>query len=115
MEKTEGTGERVGGYRVVRRLATGGTSDVLLAKAEGPHGFERSVVLKLLLSQYKHDEEFKSMFAREAAAYARLSHPSIVRLYDFFANNDQLVMVLEYIEGPPLSRLRGMLDRKSVV
>jgi serine/threonine protein kinase len=109
VEKTEGTGERVGGYRVVRRLATGGTSDVLLAKAEGPHGFERSVVLKLLLSQYKHDEEFKGMFAREAAAYARLSHPSIVRLYDFFANDDQLVMVLEYIDGPPLSRLRGML------
>ena len=109
MEKTEGTGERVGGYRVVRRLATGGTSEVLLAKAEGPHGFERSVVLKLLLSQYKHDDEFKGMFAREAAAYARLSHPSIVRLYDFFSNNDQLVMVLEYIDGPPLSRLRGML------
>jgi serine/threonine protein kinase len=109
VEKTEGTGERIGGYRVVRRLATGGTSDVLLAKAEGPHGFERSVVLKLLLSQYKHDGEFKGMFAREAAAYARLSHPSIVRLYDFFANDDQLVMVLEYIDGPPLSRLRGML------
>ena len=49
------------------------------------------------------------MFAREAAAYARLSHPSIVRLYDFFANDDQLVMVLEYIDGPPLSQLRGML------
>ena len=109
MEKSEGTGERVGGYRVVRRLATGGTSDVLLAKAEGPQGFERSVVLKLLLSQYKNDEDFKGMFAREAAAYARLSHPSIVRLYDFFSNNDQLVMVLEYIDGPPLSRLRGML------
>jgi serine/threonine protein kinase len=109
LEKAEGTGERIGGYRVVRRLATGGTSDVLLAKAEGPHGFERSVVLKLLLSQYKHDEEWKGMFAREAAAYARLSHPSIVRLYDFFANQDQLVMVLEYIDGPPLSRLRGML------
>jgi serine/threonine-protein kinase len=108
-EKTEGTGERVGSYRVVRRLATGGTSDVLLAKADGPLGFERSVVLKLLLSQYKHDDEFKGMFAREAAAYARLSHPCIVRLYDFFAHNDQLVMVLEYIDGPPLHRLRGML------
>ena len=45
MDKTEGTGQRVGGYRVVRKLATGGTSDVLLAKAEGPHGFERLVVL----------------------------------------------------------------------
>jgi|GEM_PF-756408 len=105
----ERTGDRVGGYRVVRRLAIGGTSEVLLAKAEGPHGFERSVVLKLLLSQYKNDADFKAMFAREAAAYARLAHPAIVRLYDFFAHGEQLVMVLEYIDGPALSRLRGML------
>ena len=70
LEKTEGTGERVGGYRVVRRLATGGTSDVLLAKAEGPHGFERSVVLKLLLSQYKHDDEFKGI-ANNTPPYMR--------------------------------------------
>ncbi|CAN5919570.1 hypothetical protein BH11MYX4_BH11MYX4_59090 [soil metagenome] len=102
-------GERVGAYRVVRRIATGGTSDVLLAKAEGPHGFEREVVLKVLLSKHERDAELKAMFAREAAAYARLSHPSIVRLYDFFANGEQLVMVLEYVDGPPLSRLRGML------
>jgi serine/threonine-protein kinase len=108
-EKTEGTGDRVGGYRVVRRLATGGTSEVLLAKADGPLGFERSVVLKLLLSRYKHEDDFKKMFAREAEAYARLSHPSIVRLYDFLSSGDQLVMVLEYIDGPALSRLRGML------
>ncbi|HSO36049.1 MAG TPA: protein kinase, partial [Labilithrix sp.] len=93
----------------MRRIATGGTSDVLLAKAEGPHGFEREVVLKVLLSKHERDAELKAMFAREAAAYARLSHPSIVRLYDFFANGEQLVMVLEYVDGPPLSRLRGML------
>ena len=109
MDESKGTVERVGGYRVVRRLATGGTSDVLLAKAEGPHGFERTVVLKLLLSQYRNDEEFAKMFAREAAAYARLSHPAIVQLYDFFQLDGQLVMVLEYVDGAPLSRLRGML------
>jgi eukaryotic-like serine/threonine-protein kinase len=109
VEDAKGTVERVGGYRVVRRLATGGTSDVLLAKAEGPHGFERTVVLKLLLSQYRNDEELAKMFAREAAAYARLSHPAIVQLYDFFQLDGQLVMVLEYVDGAPLSRLRGML------
>jgi serine/threonine-protein kinase len=51
------TAERIGAYRVVRRLATGGTSDVLLAKAEGPHGFERTVVLKVLLSHFGKDDE----------------------------------------------------------
>lgn len=124
MEKTESTLERIGGYRVVRRLATGGTSEVLLAKAEGPMGFERSVVLKLLLPSHRGDEELAKMFAREAAAYARLSHPCIVRLYDFFALDarqaegagtsmsrypGQLVMALEYVDGPTLQRLRGML------
>jgi serine/threonine-protein kinase len=121
--KAETTVERVGGYRVVRKLATGGTSDVLLAKAEGPHGFERTVVLKLLLSQFHDDAEFAQMFVREASAYARLSHPSIVQLFDFFAippsgenplaheggRGGQLCMVLEHIDGLPLSRLRSML------
>jgi len=121
--KADTTVERIGGYRVVRRLATGGTSDVLLAKAEGPLGFERTVVLKLLLSQFRGDDEFARMFAREASAYARLSHPSIVRLFDFFAvpvsesgaparqagREGQLCMVLEHIDGPPLTRLRTML------
>ena len=96
---------RVGGYRVIRRLATGGTCDVLLAKAEGPHGFGRLVVLKLLLSKYSGDEQFARMFAREAAAYARLDHPSIVRLFDFFSLDGQLVMVLEYVDGMTLAKL----------
>jgi serine/threonine-protein kinase len=102
---------RIGGYRVVRRLATGGTSDVLLARAEGLHGFERAVVLKLLLQQYRGDEQFERMFAREAAAYARLSHPAIVKLYDFFSDTGQLVMVLEYVEGLPLHKLRALLRK----
>ena len=130
MTKVDTTVERVGGYRVVRRLATGGTSDVLLAKAEGPHGFERTVVLKLLLSQFRNDEDFARMFAREASAYARLSHPAIVQLFDFFSvpgpdpsvsepegrrglpeasRAGQLCMVLEHVDGPPLARLRTML------
>ena len=64
------------------------------------------------------------MFAREASAYARLSHPAIVRLFDFFAvppvaaepgkplpkdRGGQLVMVLEYVDGPPLARLKSMV------
>jgi serine/threonine protein kinase len=121
--KTEGTDERVGSYRVVRRLATGGTSDLFLAKAEGPLGFERTVVLKVLLSQFQEDDGIARMFAREASAYARLAHPAIVRLLDFFAipspppstaspsdgRAGQLVMVLEQVDGLSLIRLKSML------
>jgi len=101
---------RIGGFRVLRRLSSGATTDVLLARAEGPHGFERVVALKVLLQQYRSDPSFERMFAREASAYARLSHPAIVKLYDFFSTDGQLVMVLEYVDGLPLHKLRAMLS-----
>lgn len=100
---------RIRAHRVIRRLATGGTSDVLLACAEGPGGFERVVVLKTLLKQFRQDARFESMFFREAAAYARLSHPAIVRLYDFFGERDRLVLVLEYVDGLPLNKVQALL------
>ncbi len=104
-EPEDATLGRIGGFRLIKRLATGGTSDVLLARAEGPHGFERTVVLKRLLSEHQNDPDFARMFTREAAAYARLSHPAIVRLFDFFTASGQLVMVLEYVDGISLARL----------
>jgi serine/threonine-protein kinase len=102
--------ERIGGFQVIRRLATGQTSEVLLARADGPFGFERPVVLKRLLPNYRDDPAFGRMFAREATAYARLTHPAIVKLYDFFAGDGQLVMVLEYVDGLSLDRLIALLQ-----
>jgi serine/threonine-protein kinase len=93
----------------LRRLATGGTSDVLLACTEGPGGFGRVVVLKVLLREFQNDERFVQMFLREAAAYARLTHPAIVRLYDFFAERERLVLVLEYVDGVALNKLHTLL------
>jgi serine/threonine protein kinase len=101
---------QLGGFRVVRRLASGGTSDVLLARAEGPHGFERLVALKVMLHRLRADPAFERMFAREASAYARLAHPAIVKMLDFFSADGQLVMVLEYVDGLPLNKLRAMLS-----
>ncbi len=103
------TPKEVGGFRILRRLASGAASDVLLARAEGPHGFQRVVALKILLAHGKADPEFERHFAAEASAYARLSHPAVVKLYDFFAADGQLVMVLEFVDGLPLHKLRAML------
>jgi serine/threonine protein kinase len=105
----QGLPSTIRAYRVLGRLAKGGTSDVVLACAEGPGGFERVVVLKLLLQQFRSDGRFERMFFNEAAAYARLSHPAIVRLYDFFAERDRLVLVLEHVDGLPLNKVNALL------
>ena len=53
--------------------------------------------------------DFERTFGAAASAYARLSHPAVVKLYDFFSAEGQLVMVLEFVDGLPLHKLRAML------
>lgn len=99
----------VGRYRVEGRLKAGGAVDVLLARAEGPHGFERRVVLKVVAPEHRGDPEAERALVREARAYARLTHPGIVRLYDFFEDAGRLVVVLEHVDGLTLDAFVGRL------
>ncbi len=101
----------IGPYRVVRPLATGSTSDILLAREEGPHGFARVVVLKVLFPRFRDDEGYGRSFAREASAYARLPHPAVARLYQLLSDEGELALVLEYVEGLTLNKLRAELHR----
>ena len=100
---------RLGRYQIVKRLGGGESSEVLLAISQGPHGFERVVVLKRLLPKHDSDESMGRMLATEAVAYARLTHPAIVRLYDFFEYEGQAVLVVEYVDGPSLAELQATL------
>ncbi|WP_394828886.1 protein kinase domain-containing protein [Pendulispora albinea] len=102
--------ETVGNFRVIRRLTSGGTSDVLLARPIKPAGDHRPVVLKMLLPQYQDDPAYERMLAKEAEAYGRLHHPFIVQLFEVFAVRDKLVIVLEYVDGLALNRLRAQLQ-----
>lgn len=113
MDSGESAVEQIGAYRVVRKVAGAASSEVLLAKADGPLGSERSVILKVFAG--RDGDEVSRTFAREAAAYCRVSHATVVRLLDFFAlpptshRAGQLCMVLEHVEGPSLVRLRTLL------
>jgi serine/threonine protein kinase len=100
---------RLGRYQIVKRLGGGESSEVLLAISQGPHGFERIVVLKRLLPRHDSDESMGRMLATEAVAYARLTHPAIVRLYDFFELEGRAVLVVEYVDGPSLAELQATL------
>ena len=105
-------GQHLGPYRITRRLGIGATSEVLLAVSHGPYGFERTVVIKRLLARCEVDPALHRMLASEAVAYARLTHPAIVRLYDFFAPDGKVALVLEYVDGPSLARLGVLLKSK---
>jgi eukaryotic-like serine/threonine-protein kinase len=103
-----------GKYRLLAQLGQGGTSDVSLAVARGPSGFNKLVVLKSMRSSMRSEPELARMFLNEARLAARLNHPNIVQTNEVFEFDGLPVIVMEYLEGQPLSgilqRARGQLS-----
>jgi len=94
-----------GKYRVLVELGQGGTAIVYLAVARGPSGFNKLVVLKVLKKNLANDPEFRNMFLNEARLAARLNHPNIVQTNEVAEDEGVPVIVMEYLEGQPLSNL----------
>ena len=90
--------ERIGPYRVVRKLAEGGMGAVWLAeRADGM--LNRPVALKLPRGAWT-GAGFADRMAREREILAALNHPNIARLYDAgIAADGQPYLALEYVAG----------------
>ena len=100
-----GAVELVGKYRIVLPLGQGGTADVYLAVADGPSGFTKLVVVKVLRKSLASDSEFRMMFVGEARLAARLHHPNIVQTNEVIEADGAPVLVMEYLDGQPLSQV----------
>lgn len=95
-------GTVIGGYRIERRLGSGGMGSVYLAKhPELP----RHDALKVLSSGYEGDDGFRKRFLREAELAARLDHPSIVTIYNRGSQGPLLWIAMQYVQGDDCSVL----------
>jgi serine/threonine protein kinase len=94
-----------GKYRLIKKLATGGMAEVFLAKAAGPMGFEKNLVIKRILPHLAEDPQFVQMFLAEARLAALLNHPNIVQIFDFGEFEDTYYLAMEFIDGPNLRTL----------
>jgi len=100
-----GATEAVGRYRIVLPLGQGGTADVYLAAVDGPSGFTKLVVVKVLRKSLASDTEFRLMFLSEARLAARLHHPNVVQTNEVIEVDGAPVLVMEYLDGQPLSQV----------
>ncbi len=112
MFPTEAVPDRIGAYKVIRRLSRTGSADVYLGRMEGPMGFKRLCELKLVQNTLEGDHELAEELAREAAICSRLNHPAILRMFDFFEFEKRLVLVVEHVDGADLERLLQHLSRR---
>lgn len=95
-------------YRMLARLGSGGMAEVYLVLAEGPGGFHKLQVVKLMRPDLGEQErvEFLRMFQDEARLVARLSHANIVQSYEAGSDHGQPFIVMEYLDGQPLARVQ---------
>jgi serine/threonine-protein kinase len=90
----------LGRYRLVELLATGGTARVWRAVDEQ---LDRPVAVKLLHPHLLPDEVSRLRLAAEARAAASLAHPGIGAVYDVDTDAAHPALVMELIDGEPLS------------
>jgi len=92
-------GQRIGAYRLVRQLGSGGMGEVYLAERDDGQ-FQHQVAIKLI--RYRR-ALLVQRFQAERQILARLSHPYIARLYDGGTLEDgHPYLVMEYVPGEPI-------------
>lgn len=94
-----------GRYRLVAPIATGGMAQVWRADDTV---LGRQVAAKVLHPHLATDQAFLLRFRREAIAAARLSHRSIVAIYDTVSEDGNEAIIMELIEG---RTMRAVLDQ----
>jgi predicted Ser/Thr protein kinase len=91
-----------GDCRVIEELGSGSISTVYKATQE-PLG--RTVAVKALKSTIATTSPFAAHLEREARLLGELCHPNIALLLQFAKTESQMYLVIEYVDGPSLSRL----------
>ena len=92
--------ELLGGrYQIIKKIGSGGMAIVYLAK---DLSLDRKVAIKVLRDEYTEDSTFRRHFQKEAVAIAQLSHNNIVGIYDILTEDENMCLVMEYVEGETL-------------
>ena len=110
MTPSELLGSVVGGkYRLLRVLGEGGMGMVFEAQNELTL---KRVAIKVMHAALASDGQAAARMIREAQTASRVRHPNVVDVYDAGREGDTVFLVMEYLEGEPLShamRCGGML------
>jgi serine/threonine-protein kinase len=94
-----GPGDRIGDYEVLAPLGAGGMGSVYKVR----HAISQRVeALKVILPNAAGTPELAERFLREIRLLASLEHPHIAALHNAFRIHDELVMVMEFVEGASL-------------
>ena len=90
-----------GRYEILEELGRGGMGQVFRVR---DRELGEEVALKTLRRRPEMTEEARARFLREIKLSRRITHPNVVRVYDFGVWRDTLFLTMEYIPGKTLSQ-----------
>ncbi len=104
---------RLKGYRITRKIGSGGMTEVYLAERESDG---LPIVLKVLDSRGKDASEHLVRFIQEYALLCRIDHPHVIRIHDQGFTDEHAYIAMEYFErgdmralfGPGMTRERAL-------
>lgn len=95
-------GTRIDSYEIIGPLGDGGMGEVFRVR----HVIsDRIEAMKVLLSAASSNQEMLDRFTREIRVLAALNHPNIAALHTAFRHENQLVMIMEYVDGQDLRHM----------
>jgi len=103
-------GKRLGKVQIESLVARGGVAEIYV----GTHTtLEHKVAVKILRNLNEDNSDALVRFQREARVVAKLRHPNIVQVHDFDTVDNDPYLVMEYIDGPSLSKYLKVLHENN--
>src|SRR5918997_1872186 len=90
-----------GRYQLIRRLGAGGTAAVFLAR---DMRLGREVAVKRLYGAEVTSQTAQRL-QREARIMASLRHPNLVTVFDMLTDENDLLLIMEYVRGRTLAEV----------
>jgi eukaryotic-like serine/threonine-protein kinase len=101
-------------FRSLFVVGRGGMGSIEVAIETPENGADRVVALKRMLPSSVLDKRHTEMFLREAKLASMLAHPNVVHATSFGERDGELFLVMEYIEGEPLSRMVAVAQERGL-
>ncbi|GAB4556266.1 MAG: hypothetical protein OHK0023_28400 [Anaerolineae bacterium] len=96
------SGRQFGQYVIKERIGRGGMAEVYKAEQTS---IGRAVAIKVIRSDATGEPDFMKRFAREVQLIATISHPHILKVFDYGSEDGLPYLVMELLEGGSLSGL----------
>ena len=87
---------------------------VWLARMRGKRGFEKLFAVKTIRTELVEDERFQEMFLDEARIASGIQHPNVAQILDLGEQHDVLFIVMEWVDGDSLAKIRKLAAKQQV-